>query len=140
MWPTTKAPSARSSLIRGWARPVRCTKALATDSQLGLVKTAALVALFAAALIASHISLLQLPYFWDEAGYYVPAAHDLLGGSLIPHSTPSNAHPPLVFAWIALSWKVFGFSPRVTRVAMLLLAAFSLVGLFRLAWTGSNAT
>ena len=25
-----------------------------------------------------HAPLLRLPYFWDEAGYYVPAAHDLL--------------------------------------------------------------
>ena len=23
-----------------------------------------------------HLPLLQLPYFWDEAGYYVPAARD----------------------------------------------------------------
>ena len=43
-----------------------------------------------------HAPLLQLPYFWDEAGYYVPAARDiLLSGSLIPRSTVSNAHPPL---------------------------------------------
>ena len=84
--------------------------------------------------------MLRLPYFWDEAGYYVPAARDLLTGSLIPYSTPSNAHPPLVLAWIAFSWKVFGYSPLVTRVAMLLLAAFSLLGFFRLARTVSNTT
>ena len=34
-------------------------------------------ALFAG-LVVVHISLLRLPYFWDEAGYYVPAARDLL--------------------------------------------------------------
>jgi uncharacterized membrane protein YagU involved in acid resistance/fumarate reductase subunit D len=99
-----------------------------------------LFALLAAVLIASHAPLLRLPYFWDEAGYYIPAARDLAAGSLIPHSTPSNAHPPLVLAWITLSWKVFGYSPLVTRVAMLLLAAFSLLGFFRLARTVSNAT
>jgi Dolichyl-phosphate-mannose-protein mannosyltransferase len=99
-----------------------------------------LFVLFAAVLIASHIPLLRLPYFWDEAGYYVPAARDLLAGSLIPQSTPSNAHPPLVMAWIALSWKIFGYSPTVTRVAMLVLAAFALLGFFRLARTVSNAT
>src|SRR5215471_9457756 len=59
-------------------------------------------------LIAAHASLLRLPYFWDEAGYYIPAARDLLGGSLIPHCTPSNAHPPLVMAWLALAWKILG--------------------------------
>ena len=81
-----------------------------------------------------HLPLLQLPYFWDEAGYYVPAARDiLLTGSLIPHSTVSNAHPPMVMAWLALWWKVVGYAPLVTRTAMLLLAAFSLLGVFRLA-------
>ena len=81
-----------------------------------------------------HVPLLRLPYFWDEGGYYVPAARDLLlTGSLIPHSTVSNAHPPLVMAWLALWWKVVGYAPLVTRTAMLVVAAFSLLGLFRLA-------
>jgi 4-amino-4-deoxy-L-arabinose transferase-like glycosyltransferase len=86
-----------------------------------------------------HLPLLRLPYFWDEAGYYVPAARDLLlTGSLIPHSTVSNAHPPLVLAWIALWWKVVGYAPLVTRTAMLVLAAFSLLGVFRLAERVAN--
>jgi hypothetical protein len=86
-----------------------------------------------------HLPLLQLPYFWDEAGYYVPAARDLLlTGSLIPHSTASNAHPPLVMAWLALWWKVVGYAPLVTRTAMLVLAAFSLLGVFRLAERVAN--
>jgi hypothetical protein len=86
-----------------------------------------------------HAALLQLPYFWDEAGYYVPAARDLLlAGSLIPHSTVSNAHPPLVMAWLALWWKVVGFAPLVTRTAMLVVAAFALLGVFRLAERVAN--
>jgi hypothetical protein len=86
-----------------------------------------------------HAQLLQLPYFWDEAGYYVPAARDLLlTGSLIPHTSVSNAHPPLVMAWVALWWKVAGFAPLVTRSAMLVVAAFSLLGLFRLAERAAN--
>jgi hypothetical protein len=86
-----------------------------------------------------HLPLLQLPYFWDEAGYYVPAARDLLlSGSLIPHTTVSNAHPPLVMAWLALWWKCAGFAPVVTRSAMLLAAAFSLLGVFRLAERVAN--
>src|SRR5579872_2980998 len=81
-----------------------------------------------------HAPLLSLPYFWDEAGYYVPAARDLLlSGSLIPHTTVSNAHPPLVLAWVALWWKCAGYAPLVARSAMLLLAAFSLLGIYRLA-------
>jgi hypothetical protein len=86
-----------------------------------------------------HLPLLQLPYFWDEAGYYVPAARDLLlSGSLIPHTTVSNAHPPLVLAWIALWWKCVGYAPVVTRSAILMVAAFSLLGVFRLAQRVAN--
>ena len=91
------------------------------------------------AIFLLHVPLLQLPYFWDEAGYYVPATRDLLlSGSLIPHTTVSNAHPPLVLAWIALWWKGAGYAPLVTRSAMLMVAAFSLLGLFRLAERAAN--
>ena len=49
-----------------------------------------------AALYLTHWSLLRLPYYWDEAGYYIPAAWDFFRtGSLIPITTISNAHPPL---------------------------------------------
>jgi len=88
-----------------------------------------------------HAPLLRLPYFWDEAGYYVPVARDLfLTGSPIPLSqtTPSNAHPPLVMAYLALAWRVFGYSTLVTRTAMLALSAFSLLGLFRLSRVAAN--
>ncbi|HWH59962.1 MAG TPA: glycosyltransferase family 39 protein [Terriglobales bacterium] len=102
------------------------------------VRAAGLWLVFFLLLIAAHARMLRLPYFWDEAGYYIPAARDLLGGSLIPHSTPSNAHPPLVMAWLALAWKLLGQSPLVTRIAMLALAAFSLAGFFRLAKAISN--
>jgi hypothetical protein len=86
-----------------------------------------------------HAPLLRLPYFWDEAGYYVPAARDiLLTGSLIPHSTASNAHPPLVLLWLALWWKLAGYDPLVTRSAMLVVASFSLLGVYRLAERVAN--
>ena len=43
-------------------------------------------ALIFTALFLTHLPLLRLPYFWDEAGYFIPAARDLLlTGSLIPH-------------------------------------------------------
>src|SRR5450755_2431598 len=86
-----------------------------------------------------HAPLLRLPYFWDEAGYFVPAARDLLlTGSLIPHTTLSNAHPPLVMLWLAFWWKYSGFTPAVTRTAMLLVAAFALLGVWRLACRVAN--
>jgi Dolichyl-phosphate-mannose-protein mannosyltransferase len=120
--------------------PARYTEFLESQRQIVPTTTLGLFLLIAAVLIAAHAPLLRLPYFWDEAGYYIPAARDVLSGSLIPYSTPSNAHPPLVLAWLALSWKVFGYNTITTRCAMLLLAAFSLVGFFRLARTVSNTT
>jgi len=98
--------------------------------------TLLLAIVFAAAfagLYVTHAHLLGLPYYWDEAGYFVPAARDIYAdGSFIPHSTLSNAHPPLVMAWLALAWKLFGFSVEVARTAMLAVAAFALTGVFAL--------
>jgi hypothetical protein len=90
-------------------------------------------------LFVTHLPLLRLPYFWDEAGYYIPAARDLLlTGSLIPHTTLSNAHPPLMMMWLAFWWKFSAFTPAVTRISMLLVAAFALLGLWRLARDVAN--
>ena len=81
----------------------------------------------------AHLTLLKLPYYWDEAGYFVPAALDLLRhGWWVPHSTLPNGHPPLLMAWLAVVWSVFGFTPLVTRSAMLVCAAAALWGLYRL--------
>ena len=41
-------------------------------------------------------------------------------------------------AWVALWWKVAGYAPVVTRSAMLVVAAFSLLGVFRLAGDVAN--
>ena len=98
-----------------------------------------LFALFFAGLMLLHAPLLRLPYFWDEAGYYVPAARDLyLTGALVPQSAPSSLHPPLGMAWLALAWRIAGYSTLVTHTAMLALAAFSLLGLFRLSRAATN--
>jgi len=87
-----------------------------------------------AALYASHFGLLRVPYYWDEAGYYIPAAWDFFRtGSLIPHTTLTNAHPPLPSIYLALWWKLSGFYPEVTREAVLMVAALGLLGVWRLA-------
>ena len=100
------------------------------------------VLVFAAAfagLYVTHASLLDLPYYWDEAGYFVPAARDIYAdGSFIPHSTLSNAHPPLVMAYLALAWKLFGFHIEVARAAMLAVSAFALTGVFALGCRVAN--
>jgi 4-amino-4-deoxy-L-arabinose transferase-like glycosyltransferase len=82
----------------------------------------------------SHITLLRLPYYWDEAGYYIPAAWDFFRtGSLIPTSTLSNAHPPLPSIYLALWWHTSGFLPAVTRVAMCVVTSLALLGVYQIA-------
>ena len=145
----------RSNWTHAWGRADRCTRVGFWLAASSWIRTAGLggqepdsrtkiasynpypalaFAVIFAFIFVLHAPLLRLPYFWDEAGYYVPAARDiLLTGSLIPHSTVSNAHPPLVLCWLALWWKLAGYDPLVTRSAMLVVAAFSLLGVFRLA-------
>jgi len=85
-------------------------------------------------LLALHYPLLRLPYFWDEAGYYIPAALDFYRSwLLIPESTLPTGHTPLVMVYLAFVWRVFGFSPLVTRAAMILVAAATVVALYALA-------
>jgi hypothetical protein len=93
-----------------------------------------LAGLFAAILIPSHLWLVQLPYYWDEAGQFIPAALDIFhGGAWIPHSTVPNIHPPGVMAYLAAAWSVAGFTPATTRSAMLVLATVALLAAFLLA-------
>ena len=80
----------------------------------------------------SHLTLLRLPYYWDEAGYYIPAAYDFFRtGDVIPSTTLANAHPPLPSLYLALWWKS-GFTPAVTRTAMCLITAIALLAVYRL--------
>jgi hypothetical protein len=89
--------------------------------------------LFAVVLIATHLSLVSLPYFWDEAGQFIPAALDLLhDGAWIPHSTLPNIHPPAIPAYLAGVWKIAGFRSESTRLAMLMLAAVGVLVSFLL--------
>lgn len=80
----------------------------------------------------SHLTLLRLPYYWDEAGYYIPAAYDFFRtGDVIPSTTLANAHPPIPSLYLALWWKS-GFTPAVTRTAMCLVTAIGLLAVYRL--------
>lgn len=130
--------------MRGWSHTGKLIDGTPPQaiSNKGLRLPAAQILIFGvilASVFVLHLPLLRLPYIWDEAGYYVPAARDLLqSGSLIPYSTVSNAHPPLVMAWLAAAWKIAGFRATSTRVAMLLIASFTLMGVFRLAGRVAN--
>lgn len=85
-------------------------------------------------LYITHFTLLRLPYWWDETGYYIPAAWDFFRtGSLIPITTVTNAHPPLPSVYLALWWKLCGFHPAVTREAVLVVASAALLAVWRLA-------
>ncbi len=89
-----------------------------------------LLTIFAGVLLA-HRTLLHLPYFWDEGGYYVPAALDFYrSGTLIPAFT--NAHPPLPSVVLGAFWHLYGFRIVVTRVTACLFAAGALTAVFAL--------
>ncbi len=114
--------------------PHRTTRALTRNLRTPLFFVAAY-----AALLLLHWTLLELPYYWDEAGYFIPAARDIYAdGSFIPHSTLSNAHPPLVMAWLALAWKLSGFHVWVARAAMTGVAALALTGVYALGCRVAN--
>jgi 4-amino-4-deoxy-L-arabinose transferase-like glycosyltransferase len=81
----------------------------------------------------AHAPLIALPYFWDELGQFVPAALDIFqDGAWIPHSTVPNAHPPGVMAYLALAWRIFGYSIPATRAAMLVLASCAVAATYLL--------
>jgi hypothetical protein len=85
-------------------------------------------------ILALHAPLLRLPFFWDEAGFYVPAAHELATlHKVIPTTTVDAGHPPLPAAYLALWLSLSGWKPAVARIAMLLVAAFALYNVFLLA-------
>src|SRR6266852_991161 len=91
-------------------------------------------ALFAMVVYLTHIPFLTLPYFWDELGYFVPAALDLFQKGLwIPHSSLANVHPPGVMAYLAALWSITGYSVLSTRLAMLLIASSAMLVVFLLA-------
>jgi hypothetical protein len=96
--------------------------------------TLLLLFVFAFPVVLPHFGLLDLPFFWDEAGQFVPAALDLYQhGWWIPRSATPNVHPPGVMAYLAAVWHLFGFSVLSTRAAMLAVASLAMVAAFLLA-------
>jgi 4-amino-4-deoxy-L-arabinose transferase-like glycosyltransferase len=92
--------------------------------------------LFFVGIYLSHYRLLRLPYFWDEAGYYIPAAWDFFRlGTLIPQTTTTNAHPPLPSILLAAWWHLSGYVVSGTRTLVCMVAAAALLGVFKLAKT-----
>ena len=96
----------------------------------------ALYPLFFVVVYVAHYTLLRLPYFWDEGGYYIPAALDFFRtGTLIPQSTVTNAHPPIPSLLLASAWHITGFVISGTRTFICMTAAAALLAVYRLART-----
>src|SRR6202451_3451777 len=124
--------SAKSSWSLTPARPVPSSKRL--------IPALLLAAAFALIVFLAHLPYLSLPYFWDELGQFVPAALDIdHDGAWIPHSTVPNAPPPAVMAYLALIWRMFGYSIAATRSAMLALASLAVFFTFLLSWDINSA-
>lgn len=89
--------------------------------------------LFTIPFVALHFGLLNLPYFWDEQGQFIPTALDILRtGSWVAHSVVPNIHPPGMELYLVAWYKLFGYSIVITRFAMLLVAGAGLLVLFLL--------
>jgi 4-amino-4-deoxy-L-arabinose transferase-like glycosyltransferase len=92
-----------------------------------------------AMVVLSHLTLLHLPYFWDEGGYYIPAALDFYHtGQLVPHFT--NAHPPLPNILLGTLWHIVGLHIVATRLLVCGFAAAGLLAIFRLTQRLLDAT
>jgi 4-amino-4-deoxy-L-arabinose transferase-like glycosyltransferase len=112
-----------------------------TNSAPGDIPLWMLFPLFFAVIYLSHLTLLRLPYFWDEGGYYIPAAWDFFRtGSLIPQSTVTNAHPPLPSILLAAWWHLSGFVVSGTRTLVCIVSAAALLGVYKLARTLAGST
>jgi 4-amino-4-deoxy-L-arabinose transferase-like glycosyltransferase len=108
-------------------------------NKLAALPSYSLFALLFLAVALSHLTLLQLPYFWDEGGYYIPAALDFFRtGQLVPHFT--NAHPPLPNIVLGTLWHIVGVHILATRLAIAAIAASALLAIFRLAQRLTDAT
>jgi 4-amino-4-deoxy-L-arabinose transferase-like glycosyltransferase len=97
------------------------------------LKTLAALLITFAFLLLLHLPFLRLPYFWDEAGYYIPAALDFYRYKLlIPVSTLPSGHTPLVMIYLCLAWSIWTYSALTTRAAMTLIAASTILSTFAL--------
>ncbi len=111
----------------------------AATARLATLPWPVLYLLLFAAVALSHLTLLALPYYWDEGGYYIPAALDFYHtGQLVPHFT--NAHPPLPSILLGTLWHLVGYHIVATRLFVCAFAAAGLMATFRMAQWLLDAT
>lgn len=117
--------------ITGVRSPARSRGPFHLAARIASLPTWSLVLIGFAAVALGHWTLLTLPYFWDEGGYYIPAGLDFYHRwTLIPHFT--NAHPPLPNVFLGLLWHVAGYHILATRLLVCAFAAAGLVAVFRM--------
>ena len=81
----------------------RAEEAIGRDASSRVLPVLVWLAAFAGLLLL-HYPLLCLPYYWDEAGYYIPAALDFFRSwRLVPQSTLLTGHTPLVIVYLAFA-------------------------------------
>lgn len=72
------------------------------------------ISLLGAVLIAFWLPTIDIPYWWDSAGYVVHSAKQFVETNfnpLVPRDEYTNfAHPPFFITILAVSWKIFGES------------------------------
>ncbi len=106
-------------------RPAFPAPALPAAGSSSLARIA-LIAAICAIPVVLYLPFLAEPFMRDE-GFYAAVAQQLLDGG-IPYRDAFDNKPPLVFAWYALSFLMFGehiWAPRL--LVSLLLAATTLL-------------
>jgi 4-amino-4-deoxy-L-arabinose transferase-like glycosyltransferase len=109
---------------------------LTTEGQSRLGRYSTLIVFLAAlaALFALRGRALSTPYFWDEVGYYVPAAVSMYRNHLypIPDLTTPLGYPPLQPLSLVVAWWIFGFSIAAARIACFVAAAAAVAATYAL--------
>lgn len=87
-----------------------------------------------AALFALRGRALHTPYFWDEVGYYVPAAVSMYRNHFwpIPDLTVPQSYPPLFPLALVAGWWALGFSIATTRVVGFVVSAAAVASAYAL--------
>lgn len=92
------------------------------------------LALLVTITVGLWLPTITIPYWWDSAGYVVPAARRLVETNfwpLIPGFT-DFAHPPLFVALLAFVWQIFGESLFISHAVNLMFTLMVVIFIYLL--------